>query len=94
MAQVRLPDYLVKRGRGYAVRFSFPQEYQSIIGKKEIVRGLGTQDLGEAISKRDEVLAEITDAIRSGRTPLTEAELQVHRKPAHDATIIAGAGRR
>ena len=87
MAQIRLPDCLLKRGKGYAIRFAVRQEYHSIIGKKEIVRGLGTQDLGEAISKRDEGLAEITEAIRSGRMPLTEAELQVHRKPARGATI-------
>lgn len=68
--KLRLPDYLVKRGKGYAVRFSVPTEFQGIVGKKEIIRGLGTQDLGEAIGRRDEVLAEIRETIRQGGRPV------------------------
>ncbi len=60
---VRVPKGLFKRGKGYAVRVAVPNEYQAIIGKKEIVRGLGTQDLAEALVRRKEVLQEILASI-------------------------------
>lgn len=54
-----LPKGIFKRGDVYAVRFSVPTEVQSVVGKKEIVRSLGTKDLGEALGKRNEALEEI-----------------------------------
>jgi hypothetical protein len=36
-----------------------PTEVQYAVGKKEIIRSLGTKDLGEALSKRVEVLEQI-----------------------------------
>ncbi len=58
-----LPKHIFKRGNSYAVRFNVTTEARSFVGKKEIVRGLGTSDLGEALSKRDEVLREIRDSL-------------------------------
>ncbi|KIC42394.1 hypothetical protein RA27_03210 [Ruegeria sp. ANG-R] len=66
---VRVPKGLFKRGKGYAVRVAVPNEYQAIIGKKEIVRGLGTQDLAKALVRRKEVLPEILASIGEGSTP-------------------------
>jgi integrase len=54
-----LPKGIFKRGDVYAVRFSVPTEVQSVVGKKEIIRSLGTKDLGEALGKRGEVLEQI-----------------------------------
>ncbi|GKY87935.1 DUF6538 domain-containing protein [Sinisalibacter aestuarii] len=83
----------MKRGKGYAVRFSVPKEYQGVIGKKEIIRGLGTQDLGEAISKRDEVLQEIIGAIRSGVVP-PGTELSLQPTKVHQATTVRDTAHR
>lgn len=71
---VRAPKGLFKRGKGYALRVAVPTEYQTIIGKKEIVRGLGTQDLGEAMVKRKEVLTQIVSELSEGNLPETVAE--------------------
>src|SRR6056297_2913978 len=54
-----LPKGIFKRGDVYAVRFSVPTEVQSVVGKKEIIRSLGTKDLAEALGKRGEVLEQI-----------------------------------
>ncbi len=72
---VRAPKGLFKRGKGYALRVAVPAEYQRIVGKKEIVRGLGTQDLGEALVKRKEVLTQIVSELSEGNLPDTAAEL-------------------
>ncbi|SHE97293.1 hypothetical protein SAMN05444279_1132 [Ruegeria intermedia] len=66
---VTVPKGLFKRGKGYAVRVAIPTEYQAIIGKKEIVRGLGTQDLAEALVRRKQVMQEILSSIGEGETP-------------------------
>ncbi len=66
---VRVPKGLFKSGKGYMVRVAVPNEYQAIIGKKEIVRGLGTQDLAEALVRRKEVLQEILASIGEGSQP-------------------------
>lgn len=42
-----LPEYLFRKGN--AVRYSVPTIFQPIIGRRQIVRGLGTQDLGERL---------------------------------------------
>ncbi|WP_367647858.1 DUF6538 domain-containing protein [Ruegeria arenilitoris] len=67
--RVGLPRGLFLRGKGYALRVSVPTEYQDIVGKREIVRGLGTQDLAEALKRRPRVLEEILEAITEGQTP-------------------------
>lgn len=54
-----LPKGIFKRGDVYAVRFSVPTELQSVVGKKEVIRSLGTKDLVEALGKRAEVLEQI-----------------------------------
>ena len=60
-----LPKGIFKRGDVYAVRFSVPTEVQSVVGKKEIIRSLGTKDLGEALGRRADTLAEIRDNLFS-----------------------------
>jgi len=60
-----LPKGIFKRGDVYAVRFSVPTEVQSVVGKKEIIRSLGTKDLGEALGKRGEVLEQIRASLFS-----------------------------
>jgi len=61
-----LPSGLFKRGNTYSVRFSIPTEMQSKVGRKEIIRSLGTTDLGEALSLRPSALQEIRDSIQQG----------------------------
>ncbi|WP_109312643.1 tyrosine-type recombinase/integrase [Ruegeria sp. AU67] len=67
--RVGLPRGLFLRGKGYALRVAVPAEYQDIVGKKEIVRGLGTQNLAEALKRRPKALEEILEAITKGQTP-------------------------
>ncbi|WP_414478908.1 DUF6538 domain-containing protein [Ruegeria lacuscaerulensis] len=57
--RVGLPRGLFLRGKGYALRVAVPTEYQDIDGKREIVRGLGTQDLAEALKRRPRVFEGI-----------------------------------
>ena len=56
---ITLPKGIFKRGNSYALRYSVPTEIQSVVGKKEIIRSLGTSDLGEALSNRESTLKEI-----------------------------------
>lgn len=72
-----LPKGIFKRGNSYAVRYSVPSEIQTVVGKKEIIRGLGTSDLGEALSRREEVLAEIKATLFSDydKTPITKPKV-------------------
>ncbi|GGL55806.1 DUF6538 domain-containing protein [Wenxinia marina] len=76
---VSAPKGLFRRGKGYALRVVVPAEYQPILGKREIVRGLGTSDLGEALARRKEVLAELLPALSEGRLP--EAPKQTRGSP-------------
>ncbi|SFJ20178.1 DUF6538 domain-containing protein [Celeribacter neptunius] len=59
MARTTLPKGIFKRGNTYALRFSVPKELQQLVGKKEIVRSLGTSELSEALEKSPEVQREI-----------------------------------
>ncbi|MGQ3486929.1 tyrosine-type recombinase/integrase [Roseovarius pacificus] len=61
---LELPKYLLKRGSNFAVRFSVPKEYQTVTGRKEVVRSLGTSDLYEALGKRDAVLKQIEGELK------------------------------
>ncbi|SDX95022.1 site-specific integrase [Citreimonas salinaria] len=58
-----LPKGIFKRGSTYALRYSVPSELQELVGKKEIVRSLGTADLGEALALRNEKLSEIREGL-------------------------------
>ncbi|WP_299354697.1 tyrosine-type recombinase/integrase [uncultured Shimia sp.] len=82
-----LPNGLFKRGRGYALRIAIPNEYQPIIGKKEIVRGLGTQDLGEALVRRKEALEEILTSVGQGNAP-EPVKTQVAKGSILDGTTV------
>ncbi|MDW4548261.1 DUF6538 domain-containing protein [Defluviimonas sp. D31] len=91
-----LPKHIFKRGKVYALRYSIPTEYQQLIGKKEIVRSLGTRDLGEALAKRGGAIDEIqrdlmatVEAAASGTVRVSEGRLSAHlkRTPSKAATI-------
>ncbi len=84
---VRVPKGLFKRGKGYAVRVAVPNEYQAIIGKKEIVRGLGTQDLAEALVRRKEVLPEILASIGEGSMPEPVIKQVARHNPQEGSTV-------
>lgn len=90
---VRLPKGLFKRGKGYAVRVAVPTEYQLILGKKEIVRGLGTQDLAEALVLHKEAIAKIVSSISEGDVTPTVGETNKRRPAKHGATISETAHR-
>lgn len=90
---VRVPKGLFKRGKGYAVRVAVPNEYQAIIGKKEIVRGLGTQDLAEALVRRKEVLQEILASIGEGSQPEPVVK-QIARHTAQDENTVRDTAHR
>ncbi|WP_345742724.1 DUF6538 domain-containing protein [Aliiroseovarius marinus] len=49
----------MKRGDTYAVRYSIPKRFQAVVGRKEIVRSLGTTCLSEAIALRNGAIGEI-----------------------------------
>lgn len=74
-----LPKGVFKRGKVYALRYSVPTEVQQVVGRKEIVRSLGTPDLGEAITRRAEVLAEIKATMFSEPTNLPQESTRVQR---------------
>ncbi len=84
---VRVPKGLFKRGKGYAVRVAVPNEYQAIIGKKEIVRGLGTQDLAEALVKRKQVLPVLLASIGEGSTPEPIVKQIAKHNPQEGTTV-------
>jgi hypothetical protein len=69
-----LPKGVFKRGNVYAVRFSVPAELQPVVGKREIVRSLGTSDLGEALSCRSQTLAEIRSSLFADDEPKVTPE--------------------
>ncbi len=58
-----LPKHIFRRGKGYYVRFNVPVEARTAVGKKQIVRSLGTSDLGEALVKRESVLNDIRETL-------------------------------
>ena len=58
--EVSIKKNLRKRvGGGWAVVFYVPHHLRKLIGKREIVRGLGTTDLKEANRRKTAKLAEI-----------------------------------
>ncbi|WP_353394554.1 DUF6538 domain-containing protein [Ruegeria sp. HU-ET01832] len=85
-----LPRGLFLGGKWYAVRVAVPIEYQDIVGKREIVRGLGTQDLAEALKRRPRVLEEIIEAITEGQTP---SQVVGPNKPKQGNTVGDAADR-
>ncbi len=90
---LRLTKGLFKRGKGYAVRVAVPTEYQLILGKKEIVRGLGTQDLAEALVLHKEAIAKIVSSISEGDVTPTVGETNKRRPAKQGATISETAHR-
>lgn len=90
-----LPKGIFKRGDVYAVRFSVPTELQAVVGKKEIIRSLGTKDLGEALSKRGEVLEQIRASLFADfEEPTSRAEaLKPKSSNSHGSTVRQTAHR-
>lgn len=66
MVYVRLPDQLVKRGQGCAVRLSGPKKFSGTVEKKEVIRGLATRGHAQTVARRDESPAEIRETVRQG----------------------------
>lgn len=67
----------------YEYRKRVPEDLRPFVGKREIVKSLGTKDIGEAKVRFTKVAAEIEERfanLRAGLTHLTE----------HDAAIMAG----
>lgn len=92
---VTVPKGLFMRGKGYALRVAVPVEYQPIVGKKEVVRGLGTRDLGEALSRRKVVLEEILGSLSEGEAPpCAEREKPQPRLVASEGTSIRDTSHR
>ena len=69
-----LPKGIFKRGNTFVVRYSVPNEIRSVVGKKEIVRTLGTNELGEALARRNDVPREIQNSLFSA---FSEPEVNV-----------------
>nr|WP_152610623.1 hypothetical protein [Ruegeria sp. ANG-R] len=67
--------------------------YQPILGKKEIVRGLGTQDLAEALVLQKEVIAEILSSMSEGKTAPTVRATNKNRSAREGTTISETAHR-
>ncbi len=78
--RVGLPRGLFLRGKGYALRVAIPTNYRDVIGKREIVRGLGTQDLAEALKRRPKVLEEILAVITEGKTPFQTLRTNIPKR--------------
>jgi len=54
-----MTDNLIQRGHSWSVRYIIPTSDRAKIGKKEIVRALGTRDLDEARKLKHSALAKI-----------------------------------
>lgn len=84
-----LPKGIFKRGDVYAVRFSVPTEVQSVVGKKEIIRSLGTKNLGEALGKRAEVLEQIRTSLFSDfEEPVAPKASTTHPRGTRISTTV------
>lgn len=89
-----LPQYIFKRGNSYAVRFTIPRELHDIYGKKEVIRSLGTSDLGAAVVKRDEVIEAIQRDLQEPKPKARETAATLTENPyMSDTTISATAHR-
>lgn len=86
-----LPSGLFKRGKSYAVRISIPKKLQPVIGKKEIVRGLGTTDLSEALAQRSRKIAEVRAELFDSEIPRT---IRGQAKQDPSQTTISSTARR
>jgi len=79
-----LRSNLRQRRQGWAAVYYVPKEFQKVVGKREIVRGLGTRDLREAAKRKHAVLAEIAKEIAQ-LDDLTSEALEV-------AKVFDGSG--
>ncbi|WP_417820753.1 tyrosine-type recombinase/integrase [Terasakiella sp.] len=62
-----------RTGGGWAVVYYVPDEFRELIGKREIVRGLGTKDIHEANRRKHKVLIQIQKEVFDRIDPLKEA---------------------
>lgn len=72
-----LPKNIMKRGHSYAVRYTVPSDLRKAPGKREVIRGLGTRDLAEAVAKRDAVLVEIKASLFAEAGPAVQMRQKV-----------------
>lgn len=79
-----LPKEIFKRGNSYVLRYTVPTEIRSVVGKKEIIRSLGTTDLGEALSNRESVLSEI----KASRFDKNESKPRSNTHKRKDETTV------
>jgi len=84
-----LPKGIFKRGNVYALRYSVPTEIRPVVGKKEIVRSLGTSNLVEALGKQRAVLEEIKSSLFANYDKVDFVE----PKPRGETTVRATANR-
>lgn len=60
-----MTNNLIKRGHSWSVRYIVPAALRARIGKKEIVRALGTRDLDEARKLKHSALSKIIEEVES-----------------------------
>lgn len=82
-----LPKNILRRGKTYSVRFDVPIATRSAVGKKQIVKSLGTSDLGEALAKRDPVLREIQASLIGGGNYNNVPKTRTNPKPKRSPTV-------
>ncbi|WP_371412636.1 DUF6538 domain-containing protein [Rhodovulum sp. BSW8] len=85
------PKGVFKRGAVYALRFTVPVELRPAVGKREIIRSLGSSDLGEALSRRRETLEEIkARSSRNTTAPKRSAHRRHRKTPPFEQPPTAG----
>ena len=65
MTEMNLKNLRQRPGGSWAVVFYVPQELQPKIGKREIVRGLGTSDRQEAMRRKTSALLAISAEVHA-----------------------------
>ncbi len=75
---VKIKDNLFKRGANYSVRYCVPKEYWESVGKREIVRSLGTSSLSEARRLKHKAIYAIeTELLEAQRLNALRSPLRV-----------------
>ncbi len=72
-----------RKGGGWAVVYYVPHELRKIVGKREIVRGLGTKDFKVACSRKNQVLLAIQREVADMVNPDVEAK-EIAKKYDHN----------
>lgn len=88
----RVRTNLLQRKQGWYARYFVPKHQQPLLGRREVVRTLGTRDKLEAHRRLPAALAEIQREVdgqpqRTGRIDYRNAELVVRELERHEDTI-------